>query len=790
MEWVDNSPYAYQRWYTAIDQPNDVSKIFFSDGVRRAALNLKFLLPPKIQPVASFDHRCTAVLAQFSVGLEWIKVPCNQSISNTYFVCEIKLNTTKNNVSTQYRSIYLPYIGCPAKMLQFNSSCMRGLSVPSINTMFMEDLCIREKMDFFQLPQSLDTKTKDQHFLVDLLVSMTHRWPNKADDDSELSDTIIASYPSTHVKGHIGSIGLVAVQFSEMLFSHVQVANLSEAAPGNSMYVTICSQPMVVVRMGCLPGHSVCNDRTCVLSHYFCDGITDSSDEEGCSHVCSSVDTSRVNMHCFTNCTWTVCVCHDLYFQCPLGGCVPWSRVCDGVPDCGQGEDEHFCVSLLKQKGQGHVVFPWIHPVSTRNIYNCLDGPNISVAYKNDLVPDCPLQDDEQAFGEFLRQGRKLDFFSDETLCDDSDETTCVKGYKGVCYPRHLYCIHEPYQHQAAVSESPLYKRHICRNGGHLINCERHSCPSPFKCPSAFCIPTHAICNGRADCPNGEDEEECKPLSCPGMLLCRHDHVCVYPYDVRSGHIKCPLSTDKALANVALCPVQCLCHGNAVLCDHVSHLKITHLPPDIRLIILRRSKTLLDHVTWQKKRSFTLRLEVSWCNISTVKSSYFRQFHSLKELSLQHNIISYLADRVFHSLVNLESLDLSYNNVTHLQREIFEGALRLKVIKLQYNNLISIAACTFGDLHSLKFLNLSNNMLTHFGDNIVCSHMVKSIKELDLSQNNFRLVDPTIHGIQSPVLSLKCHTITNLLLCSNDSALLPKKEICNFILQSLACTKF
>ena len=39
------------------------------------------------------------------------------------------------------------------------------------------------------------------------------------------------------------------------------------------------------------------------------------------------------------------------------------------------------------------------------NIYTCTNGPNISRLYVNDLVPDCPEQDDEMQYLSFLKDG-------------------------------------------------------------------------------------------------------------------------------------------------------------------------------------------------------------------------------------------------------------------------------------------------------------------------------------------------------------------------------------------------
>ncbi|XP_053380278.1 uncharacterized protein LOC128548815 [Mercenaria mercenaria] len=48
------------------------------------------------------------------------------------------------------------------------------------------------------------------------------------------------------------------------------------------------------------------------------------------------------------------------------------------------------------------------------------------------------------------------------------------------------------------------------RSGQHLQECEHFSCPmNTVKCPRSFCLPMKFICDGKIQCPGGQDEEEC-----------------------------------------------------------------------------------------------------------------------------------------------------------------------------------------------------------------------------------------------------------------------------------------
>ncbi len=227
-----------------------------------------------------------------------------------------------------------------------------------------------------------------------------------------------------------------------------------------------------------------------------------------------------------------------------VGGCIPWSRVCDGIADCPSSEDEQACHFYHADSSYPvHITQPGdkLHfsddtgpsleefhcqtnatiPLMLMLLCLALSTKELETVWPAGyhLVPACLNQMDELDFYNFLTDGGRTTYSTDAALCPGPEETTCVKNFPGVCYSRHRHCMYE--LHSSGTVG--------CRNGGHLSSCELHVCPSHFKCPGAYCIPVHAVCDGKPDCPNGEEETNCHSISCPGLLLCRYDHTCVHP---------------------------------------------------------------------------------------------------------------------------------------------------------------------------------------------------------------------------------------------------------------------
>ena len=485
---------------------------------------LRYFNPNKIQPQYAQTELCAAVFMAQTLSAHWIPIPCEETIPDATFVCESKMNSNQININ-----IFRAAIECPRKTINYKSSCLYIINYMNKHNYTADKICYLQGMSVFRFPNFViqsDPKVgwvswnQENFFFLKFLISMVRRWPSIYDRNSDNIDVIVAGGRPSPDKLHT-----FGIQYSEANLVHIRILNMHNNSLPGSLYI-LCDNPMLISNGLCLHGHSLCNDGTCILSHYVCDGradCPDGSDEMDCSHVCSFSDDYSGNLNCFFSCISPECLCNDLYFSCALGGCVPWSRVCDGVFDCPHGEDEEQChFSDVNAVTRALFIVNNFHENDPLKFsvdeYQCKNGPNISHTLVNDLVPDCPEQDDEETYHAFLKNGSRADFFTERVLCKHSDATTCAKNYRGVCYPRHLHCIYETVNVPKSTVSS-VQQPETCRNGAHLNNCELYTCPSFFKCPSAYCIPVYTVCNGRIDCPNGEDENNCQKNALSGVSV-------------------------------------------------------------------------------------------------------------------------------------------------------------------------------------------------------------------------------------------------------------------------------
>ena len=110
---------------------------------------------------------------------------------------------------------------------------------------------------------------------------------------------------------------------------------------------------------------------------------------------------------------------------------------------------------------------------TSRNFVLCNNGKQLSVAFLDDLYPDCgPDAEDELILRKLLENNTI-------SLCRLPSELHCRQGHS-VCYNVTDICVYK------LNSLSNLIP---CRSGKHLMNCFGFECNAMFKCPSAYCIP-------------------------------------------------------------------------------------------------------------------------------------------------------------------------------------------------------------------------------------------------------------------------------------------------------------
>ena len=150
-----------------------------------------------------------------------------------------------------------------------------------------------------------------------------------------------------------------------------------------------------------------------------------------------------------------VCVTDESVLMCATGECLWISQICDGISDCEDSSDELSCRSE--------------EIIST-----------ITNMQRIWYLPKCP------------------------------NKWTRCNVYSNTCFPNDQICVYERLagQHQALH----------CQNTEHLRYCRYHQCPTMYKCRDSYCIPTHMVCNGVADCPDMEDETNCSSLTCIGKI--------------------------------------------------------------------------------------------------------------------------------------------------------------------------------------------------------------------------------------------------------------------------------
>ncbi|XP_023164142.2 putative vitellogenin receptor isoform X1 [Drosophila hydei] len=239
----------------------------------------------------------------------------------------------------------------------------------------------------------------------------------------------------------------------------------------------------------CERGMFQCSSGSCIASSWECDGRIDCSDASDEHDKCGQRQ------------------CPEKMHRCLLGQCLDAQLVCDGHNDCGDQSDELNCDRRSGDNAAGNISCGTLaSPMyqCTSNLNLCLD-----MAVRCNGTAECPRGEDEADCGELCsiyefqcrsnKQCIRQEFRCDkERDCPDgSDEEHCEQ-----------HTLHGNATSSDSSYSSDMSARRACK-------------PHLFDCHDGECVDMSRVCNGFADCINGNDEGPQCGSACT-KPLCQH----------------------------------------------------------------------------------------------------------------------------------------------------------------------------------------------------------------------------------------------------------------------------
>ena len=383
--------------------------------------------------------------------------------------------------------------------------------------------------------------------------------------------------------------------------------------------------------------------------------------------------------------------------SCENGSYISSKFICDGNADCPSGIDENnpSCRNKLKKndvgKDCGYLFYKTLEgkcckfsswqndlqnesglPEVTKNenrMFDCSNGKKIKSELVDDLMADCgPGAEDESMLSLILLDNTTYS-------CNTKEQIPCHWGHSK-CYNISNVCNYE------LDSNGNIFP---CRNGAHLHSCMYFECNIKFKCIRSYCIPWSYVCDGKLDCPTGNDEDQLcgKHKFCSKMYKCELTSRCVHLGNVCDNKSDCPFGDEELFCELhnLKCPSGCKCLLFAIECNE----QFITFPKEIYPFI---------YVNYVNTRSFLLQL------LSDI-------FPKLRMFSLLKSEIGNICHLDFPT--TLLYLDAQFNDISSLTKYCFKGSEKLKLILLEYNNIYFVQTFAFALLLKLRAISLSNN---------------------------------------------------------------------------------
>ena len=259
------------------------------------------------------------------------------------------------------------------------------------------------------------------------------------------------------------------------------------------------------------------------------------------------------------------------------------------------------------------------------------------------------------------------------------------------------------------------------------------------------------LCDGKRDCPDGEDENSCDSLVCPGLLLCRFDHLCVHPTNICDGIVHCLFSRDdEKHCRSWECPAGCVCLAFMVQCFTVP----AQFHYNINILVLQYAD--IPERTTLSSMTGLIHVDLSSTIISNGHVNCFLlwKLRQLRTLKLRNCSITKIAQCAFEDLTNVVSLDLLLNHINALESNTLNNFNMLTTLQLSNITLFQIRPYAFIGLPYVETLNLSFNMLTHLYESMF--YGMSNLYVLDIRYNSIVLIEEHTFFYMSANLQVRC----------------------------------
>ncbi len=407
-------------------------------------------------------------------------------------------------------------------------------------------------------------------------------------------------------------------------------------------------------------------------------------------------------------------------FQCADGMYISQNNVCDGNVNCFGSSTDEFCMvtresTQAKTRNPVQGKCPELHYESlngvcqkfyflkwntnkntlTKHHMTCnINGTKIDLNLKDDLVADCgPEAQDELIL---------------LSLLNHKSHFRCKRPYQIPCKSGHPKCYN--ITDICTFSLDLSNHLHPCRTGGHLELCDAFQCNMMFKCYKSYCVPWSYLCDGKWDCPYGNDElYSCGPITaCPHLYSCRASRQCIHVGTVCDNTNNCPSGDDEEFCELKnhICPQPCQCLLFAMKCCKAVSLLVTlhesyyphvfidisfsdirnirtifQIFPSLNFVILTHTRT--QHICQIFSSGFTIYFDVSFNLIESIAPNCLTSFLKLNYLNINNNKISCLATKSFVNATSLQVLCLSNNPLQNLPYNIFADSTKIKLFHVR-----------------------------------------------------------------------------------------------------------